>query len=121
MVCYAVNLLPIKENVFQAFDVKKPSKKANLIMTLVIVIISTTCSWLYKEVTAWLQLVGSLAGVMLAFSIPAICFYVAYKKRKGYECKAKLVAAWGTIVTITGLSASVVLILIMAKVIKIDD
>jgi Mn2+/Fe2+ NRAMP family transporter len=121
MVCYAFNLLPIKENVFQAFDVKKPSKKANLIMTLVIVIISTTCSWLYKEVTAWLQLVGSLAGVMLAFSIPALSFFVAYKNKEGFKLKAKLVGCWGALVTIMGLSASVVLILIMAKVLKIED
>jgi hypothetical protein len=54
MVCYAVNLLPIKENVFQAFEVKEPSDKANKSMTLVIVLLSTTSAWLYKEVTVWL-------------------------------------------------------------------
>lgn len=90
-------------------------------MTIVLVFISTMCSWLYKEVTAWLQLVGSLAGVMLAFSIPALCFYMVYKDKKGFGLKSKLVGAWGVIVTITGLTASVVLILIMAKVLKIDD
>ena len=54
MVCYAVNLLPIKENLFQAFEVKNPTNKANMIMTLGIVLISTSCAWLYQEVTSWL-------------------------------------------------------------------
>jgi hypothetical protein len=121
MVCYAVNLLPIKENVFQAFDVKEPSNKANKTMTLVIVLLSTTSAWLYKEVTVWLQLVGSFAGVMLAFTIPAICFVFKYKSKKGFELKAKLVSIWGFVISSLGLGASVVLILVMANVITIKD
>ena len=121
MVCFAVNLLPIKENLFQAFNVKSPSSKSNKLVTLAIVVISTSCAWLYQEVTVWLNLVGSFAGVLLAFSIPALCFYVSYKNKPEFALKTKLFASWGVVVTIVGLSASVVLILVMAKVVKVDD
>jgi len=70
MMSFAVNLLPIKENVFEALGKKNPSSKANVIMTLVLVVMSTLCAWLYQQVIDWLQLVGALAGVMLAFTIP---------------------------------------------------
>lgn len=121
MVCYAFNLLPIKENLFQTFKVKNPTPKANKLLTIGIVVLSTSCAWLYKEVTAWLQLVGSFAGVALAFTIPALSFYIGYRKKKGFESKAKLIAFWGIIVTSVGLSASLVLVLDMAKIVDIKD
>ena len=69
-ICYAINVLPLKENLFQAMKVKQPKKSLNLLVTFGIVLLTTTCSWLYKDVTSWLQLVGSFAGVVLAFTIP---------------------------------------------------
>lgn len=71
LTCYAVNLLPIKENLLQVLDLEM-TKKRNIITTFSLVLISTLLAWGYQEVTKWLQLVGSLSGVAIAFSLPGI-------------------------------------------------
>ena len=69
-IVYAVNLLPLKENLVYLLEIKQMTKGKNFVVTLIIVIVSTLCAWLYREVTTWIQLSASFAGVLLCFTLP---------------------------------------------------
>lgn len=130
MVCYAVTLLPIKENAFQAMNVIHPSKWQNFLMTLIIVLVTTSCSWLYKEVTSWLQLIGSFTCGYLAFTMPgnffsflsffsAICYVAGHRGQVQFRCKSAIALIFGVVMSVVCFVSTGVLVLVVTGVLKI--
>jgi len=118
MVCYAVNVLPIKDNLYIVLKLK-PSQTKNLLFTFVVVSITSTCSWAYPEITDWLGFIGSLSGVFLSFFFPSITFYIAYRNDKGFGLKTKIALVFGVVMSLIGLTSCALLILSKTGVIDL--
>jgi len=115
---YAVNLLPIKDNIFINFNIR-PSATSNLFLTLLIVLSTTTSAWAYPRVRDWLSLIGSFVGVLLSFFFPAITFFVAYKKDKEFKGRRILAIMFAIITTLIGMAASTILVLYIAGILQV--
>ena len=118
---YSVYVIVLKDNLAQFMGGKKLKKSFNLLFTFAVIFSTTTCAWLYKDVTAWIDLVASFAGVILCFSAPALSFVYGYRLRPKFRFKVIFTAIWGVLMTILGMSSTAVLILNKFNFISIDD
>lgn len=79
-----LNLFPARTILFEALEIEKTNKNYNL-LSAGLAISSSTIAILCQSVNAYFGLLGGTAGVLMAGTIPALCFYKLMLDKSGQD------------------------------------
>ena len=102
---YLMRIIVIKKQFFDYFQLKI-SDKTNIIFTLSILFIPSLIGWFFPFVTQWFGLIGAFSMTGLIVVWPSIIGVVEYRKAEYNPLLVPLIAIWGFIFTLLGLTAT---------------
>ena len=104
-----LNMFPARQVVFQSFGFEKTNKN-HIIVSLVMTFVGTLVAITFQNINSYFGLMGGTAGVMMAGTIPTICYFKLVGLKSWQE---KVMGIFMLIVTLLGVTGAILSVIYM--------